>query len=362
MSNQNASDARFAHLFDELNDNHKAPGFVPMPPAEPNEPSASEEWDDAPQTTPNAVIQDVADLYKGRFKGYSSLAEVESAIPELAGVVTKEHLYTVDGACMPRAYGTVRTLPDGSRQGLGVVGDRYNVVQDSEAFKIMQPLLDNGTVSTLTAGVYMAKSWLYGEGGSFQADIVPGDTIEARVLIGNSHDGSIPWSFGFPGNRVVCQNTFHMALSSKLSKLLKVRHTRNAAELVAQVQAAVEAFGYEFVTEVDKMQALAKAPCTETQLKEYTGYVFSKWADDSEDNEEAKESRVYAKVLQNFEGGQGAQYHRGTLWGAYNAVTEYVSHQRSRGEESADRRFVDLNWGNGAQITKRALERAVELV
>ncbi len=358
MSNADAQNARFANL--ELDPIPSLPraGLVPMPPADVD--SIEIEWDDAPATTPGVpTIRMVDDLYKGRFQGHKDFDSVLKAVPELGATVTKEPLFTQDGAIMPGAYATLRRMGH-EVQGLGVVGERYRVVQDSHAFKIMEPLMERGVVATLTAGVYKAKSWLYGEGGTFQADIVPGDTIEARVLIGNSHDGSIPWSFGFPGNRVVCQNTFHMALSSKLSKLLKVRHTTNANEIVQQVTRAVEAFGYEFVESVDKMRAMASVKITQDQLKEYTGYVFSKWADDETDENTAG-TKLYAKVLENFEAGRGSQYHRGTLWGSYNAVTEYVSHQRSRSEDP-NAVFADTQWGAGALINKRAWEGAMNML
>lgn len=358
MSNATDASARFANVMDELNlDSLRAP-LVPMPPADSD--GIDVEWDDAPVTETTPVsIQSVDELYKGRFQGHKDFDSVLATVPELGATVTKEPLYTSDGLAMPGAYATLRRM--GSEiQGLGVVGERYRVVQDSHAFSIMRPLMERGVVSTLTAGVYKAKSWLYGEGGTFKADIMPGDTVEARVLIGNSHDGSIPWSFGFPGNRVVCQNTFHHALSNKLSKLLKVRHTAAADELIRQITAATEAFGYEFVTSVEKMKLMAATPIKEDDLKEYTGYVFSRWAD-SEEEEESAGSKLYAKVLENFESGPGAEYHRGTVWGAFNAVTQYTTHQRSRSDDP-NAAFADNQWGAGALINKRAFERALELV
>lgn len=325
-------------------------------------PLAAIEWDNAQATSEDIpVIEAVDDLYKGRFQGHENLDQVRERIPELVATVEKVPLYTADGAVMPGAFGTVRHMPNGTVQGLGVVGERYHVIQDFEAFKVMEPLMERGIIGTLTAGVYKAKSWLYGEAGAFKADIVPGDTIESRVLIGNSHDGSIPWTMGFPGNRVVCQNTFHHALSNALSKLMRIRHTKNASEVVQQVISAVDMFGMEFIESADKMRMLVKVPCTEETLKEYTGYVFSQWATSDEDEENTRTSRVYNKVLENFESGQGAQYSRGTLWGAYNSITEYVSHQRSR-SENPNQVFSDNNWGSGALVLKRALDGALAML
>ena len=57
---------------------------------------------------------------------------------------------------------------------------------------------------------------------------------------------------------------------------------------------------------------------------------------------------------------------RGTMWAAYNAVTQYVDHERpSRGHTTQERDANRLNaaWlGSGAQLKAEALDKALELV
>lgn len=294
----------------------------------------------------------------------TSLQEMMERVPELAGTVTKEPLYTLDGMAVPNAYASIRryTAPGGHKviQSLGVVGERYQVVQDREAFDIVGPLMEAGILKSLNAGAYRAKTWVYGQAGVDPIEVVPGDAIEARILIGNSHDGSIPWAVGWPGNRVVCQNTFHMAMSSKASKLLRLRHSGNVVDLISRAKAAIAEVGMEFVTTADKFKYLASKPCNKEQLKEYTGYVFSKWADtDDETTVEAAGGRVYNRIVENFENGPGSEYARGTAWNAYNAVTQFLTHERGRG--NAEARFADLQWGNGAGLSSRALTGALQL-
>jgi phage/plasmid-like protein (TIGR03299 family) len=299
--------------------------------------------------------------YYNNVIGATTVEAVLATVPELGGTVSKEQLYTLDGTQVPDAFATVRKYADGRRQALGVVGARYKVVQDGEAFKIIEPLMERGIIKSLNAGAYKAKTWVYGEAGLDPIDVVPGDSIQARVLIGNSHDGSIPWCVGFPGNRVVCQNTFHFALNSKASKLLKLRHSGNVLELVEQASKAIESVGMEFIEAADKFKFLASIQCDTEDLKEYTGYVFSKWASDDEDTSalETAGQRVYNRIVEAFEDGPGSQYARGSYWNAYNAVTQYLTHERGRGTEDA--RFADLQWGNGANLAKRALDGALHL-
>lgn len=328
---------------------------------------AALELDSAPVTKAPIVSADTVEVTAGSNRqglynnanGCATLAECLEIVPELAATVAKEQLYTADGAEVPDAFATIRTFKDGKRQALGVVGKRYKVVQDSEAFDMVQALLDAGAITELNAGSYKSKTWVYGESPASRVEIVKGDVIEQRVLFGNSHDGSIPWSVGLPGNRVVCQNTFAHAMSNSLSRLLKLRHSGNVLEQIVQVREAIMTAGMDFVQRADQFKFMASKPCTDKELETYTGYVFSKWAETEEDEEEQVSSRVYNRVLENFQGGQGAEFHRGTVWGAFNAATEYLTHQRGRG--TAEARFADLAWGNGANLSKRALEGALKL-
>ena len=52
---------------------------------------------------------------------------------------------------------------------------------------------------------------------------------------------------------------------------------------------------------------------------------------------------------------------RGTLWGAYNAVTCFEDYKQPQQEELQDQRLERTWFGGGADIKLRALEKAQEL-
>lgn len=88
---------------------------------------------------------------------------------------------------------TIRTNPDGSRQGLGIVKGRYQVVQNADAFAFGQHLVDE-------YGANVAAAAAYGKPVGAQTylalrmqqtlDVGGSDTHDLYVLIRNSHDGS----------------------------------------------------------------------------------------------------------------------------------------------------------------------------
>lgn len=294
--------------------------------------------------------------------GATTCAELVAAVPELGATVSKERVYLADGSVVPDIQVTVRTFPDGMRQTFGrAVGERYTVAQDSRMLDLVQILLDKGIVSRLNGGAYKGRTWVYGERPGATLEVCPGDAIQARALFGNSHDGSIPMVAGWPANAVVCQNTMLMAVKSKDSRLLKLRHTASIESNILMVEQALEQNAEAFLSTGVVLQAMARKRATEDDLRSLVGYTFSKWADDdSVESDDQAGNRVYNQILENYHDGAGMAEiagRRGTVWGAYNAVTEYLTHQRGRGND--DVRFDSNMFGPGAGLLERAFQGAV---
>lgn len=96
---------------------------------------------------------------------------------------------------------------------LGVVTDRYKVVQNEEAFAFTDNLLGEG-VRYETAGILQngKKIWLLAK--LPDKYIIEGEQIEPYLVFSSSHDGSGAIKVAMTPVRVVCQNTLNIALSS----------------------------------------------------------------------------------------------------------------------------------------------------
>ena len=96
---------------------------------------------------------------------------------------------------------------------LGVVTDRYKVVQNYEAFAFTDALLGEGvkyeTAGSLNDG---KKIWLLAK--LPDKYIMEGEQIEPYLVFANSHDGNSSLRVAMTPIRVVCQNTLNLALSS----------------------------------------------------------------------------------------------------------------------------------------------------
>ncbi len=124
--------------------------------------------------------------------------------------VVQQAITTTEGVPLP---GYKANLRDTDHQVLGVVTDRYRVVQNAEAFAFTDGLLGEG-VRYETAGSLQngRKIWLLAK--LPDKYIIEGDQIDPYLVFSNSHDGSGSIKVAMTPIRVVCQNTLNLALSS----------------------------------------------------------------------------------------------------------------------------------------------------
>lgn len=104
-------------------------------------------------------------------------------------------------------------IRDSDRRVLGVVTDRYKVIQNHEAFAFTDELLGQG-VRYETAGSLQdgKKVWMLAH--MPHEYIISGERISPYLLFSNTHDGSGAIKVALTPIRVVCNNTLNLALST----------------------------------------------------------------------------------------------------------------------------------------------------
>ncbi len=277
--------------------------------------------------------------------------------------VTLKPVMTFDGTEVPGARASVR---ESDGRVLGCVGSCYTPLQNEEAFSWFDPFLAAGEATLETAGSLREGSrvWILARLNRAPSKIVEGDEVNKYILLANAHDGSIATRVGFVPIRVVCANTLSLATHANASKLIRVRHEKNIGRSLDQLRDVMNTANAEFEATAEQYRCLASVAIVEQDLKAYVKMVFASRPSPAPVAdmlaEADRKSPVYDSVKKLFETGRGNDLRsvRGTLWAAYNAVTEYVSYER--GEDRARR--VDGMWfGTGARITQRALDTALEM-
>ena len=143
------------------------------------------------------------------------VVEAPSSAEELimAGLdwsVIQEPIYTGNDDLIEGYKANVRDM---DRKVLGVVTDRYKVIQNNEAFAFTDELLGEG-VRYETAGSLQGgkKVWLLAH--MPHEYIISGERISPYLLFSNTHDGSGAIKVALTPIRVVCNNTLNLALAT----------------------------------------------------------------------------------------------------------------------------------------------------
>ena len=143
----------------------------------------------------------------------------------LAGLnwsVVQEPVYTEQ---KEQVEGWRANIRDSDRKVLGVVTDRYKVIQNRDAFAFTDALLGEG-VRYETAGSLLGgrKVWLLAH--MPHEYIISGERISPYLLFSNTHDGSGAVRVALTPIRVVCNNTLNLALSTA-NRCWSMIHTGN---------------------------------------------------------------------------------------------------------------------------------------
>lgn len=262
------------------------------------------------------------------------------------------HYEPIDGR-----FATVRT---DTMKPLGVVGSRYEVVQNREAFNFFDALVGEGEAMYETAGVLGQgeRVWIMAKLPSF-IRVGKGDDIGKYLLLALSHDGSSPIIAKLTPIRVVCNNTLSMALRDSSTEV-RIRHTANAGE---QLKIAHKILGltnqmYEQVNAI--FNKMATVTISDKQLLEYCKTLIPD-NEKAESNTRAENQRNTILELTHTGAGANLETAKGTLWGAYNAATEYSDHFKTY-QGSAINKLESVWFGSGQSFKQHAFDAAVEII
>lgn len=209
----------------------------------------------------------------------------------------------------------------GEKVILGTTGERYEIVQNEDAFSFLQSLNDGARWET--AGAIKDGRTVFGS-IALDREIVldpngVADVVKSYLLVSSSHDGSGCVRGGRTGVRVVCQNTLNIALPG-IEQGFKFRHTMTVAERMALGAEEWRKNNVYFDAFEQEAQSLLKQKVTD---KAYYGLVTTLFPKPEEDVKGAvkKWEKRQELFTQAWKGKPNAGI-KGTGWGAFNALTE----------------------------------------
>lgn len=183
--------------------------------------------------------------------------------------VQQTDVFTDEGTMIPGYKANVR---DKDNRILGVVTDRYQIVQNEDAFAFTDELLGEG-VTYETAGSLQdgKRIWLLAR--MPEKYIIAGDEVEPYFVIMNSHDGSCAIKTAMTPIRVVCQNTLNFALQNA-KRTWTAKHTSNIMERMEEAKDTI-LFANRYMAELGKdIETLSRIHLTDKKVEEFMAEFF----------------------------------------------------------------------------------------
>lgn len=260
---------------------------------------------------------------------------------------------------------------------LGVVSPAYEIVQNNRAFDIGDAIVETGEAKYETAGSLREGRVVFISMEIPKTVKVPGDDGDIRpyLLLVNSHDGSFAFRGAITPIRAVCANTVNMALGAAKSEF-RLRHTKGIEQKVAEAQRAL-GLTYQYLDNFEEIaEKMMLRKVTQLDVLRTMAIVFpikdvnpAKLSADElrrvisaptrvKDSGASSGESPALKALQMYERSPNIDNIRGTAWGVYNGIAEYLDYgmsYRSRGSSAADNRASSiLLHGPAAQRKEKA--------
>lgn len=247
---------------------------------------------------------------------------------------------------------TVRVRSTGATP-LGVVAQKYQVIQEAEAFGFLNSIVDTGEALVSAAGLLNDGRRAFCTLKLPHNILIGGvDAIDSYIFVITSHDGTLATTAAVTPIRVVCKNTVTMALQGAV-RTWKVRHTPGASKKIEEARRALDlSFAYEEAWKVEA-EALLATKVTKKQYEAMVKVLFPAPAKDAK----VQATTAYETKLGTLMGLWSADTQvdiKNTAWGAYNALVEYGDWFRgTRGTEDAagQQFYTSLTSGMGTVRT-----------
>ena len=259
------------------------------------------------------------------------------------------------GIIVPNKYATIRTDTD---VPLGVVGSKYEVIQNHEAFEFIDSIIGENKADYETVGALGNGEDVFITCKLREEMLINKDLVDKYLLLKMSHDGSGSIIVIFTPIRVVCNNTLSLALKGATNKVA-IRHTKsakqnlyNAKRVLGIVDIQTRAYQIEF-------ERLSTVHVTDDQAVNIMQQSFNIPMSDKGELS-AKGMNILQSAMKWYHEGVGQADIVGTAWGVFNGITGYLQNGKEYKNEEA--KFKSINMTTGATTRGRAYENLKALV
>lgn len=238
-------------------------------------------------------------------------------------------------------------IRDTDNQVLGVVTERYTVVQNEEAFSFTDELLGEG-VTYETAGSLQngRRTWLLAR--------LPQRYIIPYLVFMNSHDGTGAIKAAMTPIRVVCQNTLNLALSTA-KRSWATNHTGNIEGKLTDAKNTL-LYADQYMAELGKViDRLSQMKLSDRQVEEYTDALFP-IPDSAAEQQRKNILRLREDVKARYRDAPDLKHVGKNAYRFVNAVSDFATHAIPLRSRSNYKESLFLKTVDGHAVIDRAFD------
>lgn len=255
------------------------------------------------------------------------------------------------------------------RAGLAVVGKDFKIVQPKDLVELAERIARAVDGRVDSAGVTFGGLGLFLNIRASDAErVVGGDYMMPNLLLATRNDGTMQTAIKSSNIRAVCNNTIQAALGSG-------QHARDfnlSHRSVFDPKKIANFWTHELALHKEQLEKFRELAGTAVRQSTAERIIFNMFNDQRapaarqdptvatvpSGKVDIRNTDGYRTILGLFAGqGRGANLPmvKGTAWGLFNAVTEYVDHHARA--KSPSQRWMNANFGKGVGMKEDVFNR-----
>ena len=266
-------------------------------------------------------------------------------------------IQTVNGIEIPGMFATIRR---DNNSILGVVTDRYKVVQNRDAFKFLDSLVEDGQMRYESCGSLQGGKKIFVLARMPSIDeIAENDPCARYLLFTTGHDGKTALDVVMTSTRVVCANTLRIARQTDCK--MTIKHKGDMRTKLDDARKWASQFDQQFLLFRDNARLLATRQVSPVDAKEYVDKLFPMPLESDGRAATIRANKLTAmRNAFRFERNQIASI-KGTWWQLLNALTDSVDHADRASDtlQQREKTFVSLIDGTAADFKESAFKLAM---
>lgn len=257
---------------------------------------------------------------------------------------------------------------DSDDKKLSMVGSVYRPFQNLDTIDFYKKFVEAGNMSMETMGSLDGGRYIWALAKLGKDFKIGKDEVRGFLLMSSPHVHGKSALYQFTAIRVVCWNTLSWALGADLKgdkSAFRMPHTAEFTDSTKERAENALGLASEQMEQFEEVAVLlSKKKMTTADNDDFFFNVvkFKPEEADKKKDGEVKEPRMIPQFRAALEHSPGATMPsaKGTLWGAVNAVTYVIDHNRGRGDQGTALKNAWL--GHKATIKRRAFDLALDLV